>query len=825
MNFQNLALDPSTLIETNFQQLVAHTDWRTTWTQIVSGKFSTSPYSGLLFYSQSQGYGEFYETNGFGGIAFLQSHSNWRTSWAHIVPGIFHSIEFTGLLFYDQQAGFAAIYDTDGKGGISEVRQFTGWRTSWTHITTVRIPNSNFSGVVLYDQGAAHLEIHRCDGNGGLELIIEKDGWGNGWTQVVGDPSSGTGILFYDGSTHYGIACSVVQVGNDPFALTFPTIQVDLPPATQIVAGNFGAEDNGFLFYDAVSGQIAFVFYLPPSADTSTTPVTYTPGLLFAGSESYSGFRTTWDLIVPGQFWEADPEATKFQDGFTDLLFYDRAQGYGEFYLHEPFNSILVNPLEGYASPGSVYPGGNLRIFVNSRIGPYAIDIFRQDIDQVFMAAVQTIQSCSQPFPISRLAYRDGPAWPPVAEFTIPQDWQSGLYFVRVTAGVVVNPTPPNETDERDLSVIGPEPGYRLDIPFVVRAGNPGEQSRILVVLPDTTYAAYNFWGGRSLYGFQSSIVPMGDPWGRLVWNLGSPLGGDPSAGPDNHQTPRAFRIALERPYINIPPVGGVPAGLPKWQVWEVPLIRWLARQEIPVEWCLSTDIHRDQVENTNLLRNYKLVVSLGHDEYWSTEMRENVEGFVEAGGNAAFLSGNVCWWKIRFDPSIKTQACYKDSRFDPEPNLKLVTVNWYAKPVCNPETSLTGVSLFDPIAPIANGYSVLHPSHWVFADTGLNLHEIFGAYGDPPQSLFLYEFDRYQKPQSNPCAPSSPSDLLRLAEVPGQPDSHGNPRVAATMGIFTNKKGQVFTVGTTNWTLGLSQDGGWSAIDQITRNVLDQLG
>jgi hypothetical protein len=164
MNFQNLALDPSTLIETNFQQLLIHTGWRTTWTQIASGKFSTSLYNGLLFYSQSDGYAEFYDTNGFGGISFLQSHSDWRTSWTHIISGSFHSKEFTGLLFYDQQAGFAAIYDTDGSGGIIKLHEFSGWRTSWTHITTVRIPGSDFSGVVLYDQEAGHGEIHRCDG-------------------------------------------------------------------------------------------------------------------------------------------------------------------------------------------------------------------------------------------------------------------------------------------------------------------------------------------------------------------------------------------------------------------------------------------------------------------------------------------------------------------------------------------------------------------------------------------------------------------------------------------------------------------------------------
>ena len=44
-------------------------------------------------------------------------------------------------------------------------------------------------------------------------------------------------------------------------------------------------------------------------------------------------------------------------------------------------------------------------------------------------------------------------------------------------------------------------------------------------------------------------------------------------------------------------------------------------------------------------------------------------------------------------------------------------------------------------------------------------------------------------------------------------------------MGIFAKGKGQVLTVGTINWSLGLSQDGSWNEIDQITRNIFDELG
>jgi hypothetical protein len=40
--------------------------------------------------------------------------------------------------------------------------------------------------------------------------------------------------------------------------------------------------------------------------------------------------------------------------------------------------------------------------------------------------------------------------------------------------------------------------------------------------------------------------------------------------------------------------------------------------------------------------------------------MRDNVEGFVNNGGNVCFLSGNVCWWQVRFEKGYKIMVCYK---------------------------------------------------------------------------------------------------------------------------------------------------------------------
>jgi hypothetical protein len=558
--------------------------------------------------------------------------------------------------------------------------------------------------------------------------------------------------------------------------------------------------DSSFLFYDRQEEHGTFVFYNPPdpSADALGS-ILFDPADPNVRWESYDDWRTTWDIIVPGNFWEPDPEYVKFQNGFTDLFFYDRMNRYAEFCLHEPFEAIVVENLEGYVSPGSVIPGETIDFYVNSRVGPYTITVYRQDRDEMFMTTIENIHQYSEPFPIRRLDYRDGPAWPVVAQLVIPATWPSGLYLARVEA-VSGEPVP-------------------LVIPFVVRAQYPGSQSKLVVCIPDATYTAYNFWGGRSLYGFETRAIQF--------WSYGPSL--DPYP---NYQIPRAFRVAHSRPYRE----AYGPDPLPKWQRWEVPLIRWLARQGIAVEICTGTDLHKDQANHTGLLREYRLLVSVGHDEYWSKEMRDNVEGFASAGGNVVFLSGNVSWFQIRFDLNVQRQICYKDARFDPYTPTEsssgspdLVTVNWYDKPVCRAETALTGVSYLGSSDTYPQ-YIIRDRNSWVFDDVAYNRFGLYAVEGGPEiKSIVGYETDRFQS-SDDPCKPNSPANFHILAEVPALGTSFEDPnaKIAATMGIFKKGKGQVLTVGTINWSLGLTVDGDddrWNEIDQITWNIFDRLG
>ena len=107
--------------------------------------------------------------------------------------------------------------------------------------------------------------------------------------------------------------------------------------------------------------------------------------------------------------------------------------------------------------------------------------------------------------------------------------------------------------------------------------------------------------------------------------------------------------------------------------------LSWLEQQQIPYELCAVSDLDR----HPDLIANYRLFVSIGHDEYWSRQMRTSVENFIGSGGNVAFLSGNTCYWQIRFENGGDTIVCYKDKQLDPlaTSHPALTTVLWSDPP------------------------------------------------------------------------------------------------------------------------------------------------
>ena len=81
----------------------------------------------------------------------------------------------------------------------------------------------------------------------------------------------------------------------------------------------------------------------------------------------------------------------------------------------------------------------------------------------------------------------------------------------------------------------------------------------------------------------------------------------------------------------------------------------------------LDVAISEDLEQHPEVLEGHRLFVSVGHDEYWSWGMRDALDAFTDAGGNAAIFSGNTCFWQVRFDDAHRSMTCFK-YRADDDP-------------------------------------------------------------------------------------------------------------------------------------------------------------
>lgn len=250
-------------------------------------------------------------------------------------------------------------------------------------------------------------------------------------------------------------------------------------------------------------------------------------------------------------------------------------------------------------------------------------------------------------------------------------------------------------------------------------------------------------------------------------------------------------------------------------------MVRWLEREGYDVSYSTTIDTHSD----AQLLELHKGWLSIGHDEYWTSQMRAHVEDARNRGVNLAFFSGNVCYWQIRLEPSVvtgdpdRTIVSYKDDALQRDPyalddlgKRQLMTVRWRDQPVSRPEESFIGV-MYDG-NPVDGDIVITKPDHWTMA--GTDLHN-----GDRLPRLLGYEADR--------AFGNAPPDTTILAESPYQFEGQTH---LANMAIYTLANGAtVFAAGTIQWSWGLDDFNAPElrvsslnpSVQQITRNVLEQ--
>jgi len=304
------------------------------------------------------------------------------------------------------------------------------------------------------------------------------------------------------------------------------------------------------------------------------------------------------------------------------------------------------------------------------------------------------------------------------------------------------------------------------------------------------------------------------------------------------------------------------------WHSWERRFVRWAERAGYGVDVVVNADL-----EAPRTVDGYRLLVSVGHDEYWTWSMRDTVDAFVTAGGNHAIFSGNTSFWQVRLEDDRRTLVAYKGSAAAHDPVVgtdsdHLRTSFWSDPAIGRPETSTTGLTFTrGGYARIgwgtprsAGGYSVHRPEHWAFAGTDLRYGDQLGAasyvVGYEVDGCALTLRDGLPVPTHVDGAPATlevlataPARLLSntptyselpralWADVDGPGDLEGvaaglfgraTPenvaRVAhgrCVMGCFTRGAGTVFNVGSTDWAYGLDHD---PTVQQVTRNVIDRL-
>jgi hypothetical protein len=296
--------------------------------------------------------------------------------------------------------------------------------------------------------------------------------------------------------------------------------------------------------------------------------------------------------------------------------------------------------IQGYTTSMSVNKGATISFKVKTSASAYHIDIYRLGYYQGNGARLQASNikpsatlPQTQPSCITTASTGlvDCGNWAVSASWTVPSTAVSGLYV----ANLIRNDT-----------------GGTSQVPFVVR--DDSSTSDVLVRTSDSTWEAYNAYGGNSLYSCTVSCPP-----------------GNPQAYKG------AFSVSYNRPFDGTIPQD---AGRSDPFYAEYQLIRFLERNGYDLSYTSQADV----AANPALLRQHKVIVSSGHDEYWSGQERASVEAARDAGVSLAFFSGNEVFWKTRWQNSTadggspyRTLTTYKDTHFDAPTDPVAWTGTW----------------------------------------------------------------------------------------------------------------------------------------------------
>ncbi len=453
--------------------------------------------------------------------------------------------------------------------------------------------------------------------------------------------------------------------------------------------------------------------------------------------------------------------------------------------------SQATNEIAGFADTTSINKGESINLKVSlAQTGQYSLDVYRLGYyggtGGRLVTSVTGLNGVVQSGPTTNattklVEYN----WNTSYTLQTDSTWTTGLYFAKLT----------------DTAT-----GKQNYIQFVLRDDNRpadiGFQDAI------ATAEAYNNYGGYSVYDFNS--------------NSGQ----------------RAYQVSFDRPFQY--KTAAASEQYNNTLTWEYNMTRWMESQGYDISYYTNLDVSTKPLQ----LYSQKTYLSVGHDEYWSKDQRDNVEQARDNGTNLAFFSANTAYWQVRYDSSTSGQAnrvmtVYKDTSYpaigrgtsiDPiaQTNPTAATTLFRSSEVNRPENALLGVGYIGDWGSnnVYNGadYVVSNAADPYYANTGLNN-------GDKLTGLVGYEWDGLL---NNGLTPTG---LVVLSQSPVQPQGQlpllpsGTNTTRSNAVRYTASSGaKVFSTGSIQWVWGLDSYGVTNPrvdarAQQIAVNVFADMG
>jgi hypothetical protein len=390
--------------------------------------------------------------------------------------------------------------------------------------------------------------------------------------------------------------------------------------------------------------------------------------------------------------------------------------------------------IEGFVSQASYFAGDTLSVFVSTDPATsYTLDLYRMGYyggkGGRLVKSVGKLEGKLQVVPKAGQNNLIECRWDTAYQMVIPNDWTTGVYLGKLTAA-----------DSSQAYVV-----------FILKDKRKAD---VMFQCSDMTWQAYN------RFPYWHSMYDEGQkPWVNTD----------------------GARISFDRPYglyINALPLDFAPLsnGSGEFLLWEFPIAFWLEKEGYDVTYIGNTDTHAD---GNGLLRS-KAFLSVGHDEYWTPQMVDNVSKARDNGVNILFLSGNSV-----------SGAVYLESSSDGRPNRitgRLTEDRFLNEKEIMGSTSY-GVGYGDIV--------IQNADHWIYEGTGLKN-------GDRLEDLVGWEYHGFPLKED-------PS-LVILGTCKIEPNKFARDSAEDhAMLIYNGPKGNyVFNAGTCFWPLPLSTPPGF---------------